>query len=124
MRDLISDHAAYVKVTVNSVLGQTLTDPVSRSWRRCIHELGLDPGRAPKISLVKGKDLRARQERQADILAISKSELRSLYDQIAGSGFAVMIADADAVILDVVADEDLMDMFLKHGMCLGAKWDE
>src|SRR6185437_845466 len=124
MTEVIKDHAIYVKATVNSVLGQTLADPISRSWRRCIQEYGLDPTDMPDIAIVSTSELRERQERLADLLAISRSELRNLYEQIAGSGFAVMIVDLDAVILDFIADRELVDSFSKLGLVIGGKWDE
>ncbi|TAL76459.1 MAG: sigma-54-dependent Fis family transcriptional regulator [Beijerinckiaceae bacterium] len=124
MTEVIKDHAIYVKATVNSVLGQTLADPISRSWRRCIQEYGLDPADMPDVAIVPASDLQERQEHLADLLAISRSELRNLYEQIAGSGFAVMIADSDAVILDYIADLELVDSFSKLGLVIGGNWDE
>jgi sigma-54 dependent transcriptional regulator, acetoin dehydrogenase operon transcriptional activator AcoR len=119
-----SNHAAFVKLTVSSVLGQTLSDPISRSWRRCIEVYELDPASAPEVMVVEGPDLRERQERLADLLVISKSELMNLYEQIAGSGFAMSIACSEGVIVDYVADSEITNSFAKLGLCVGGSWSE
>jgi sigma-54 dependent transcriptional regulator, acetoin dehydrogenase operon transcriptional activator AcoR len=124
MTDEIENHAVYVKLTVSSVLGQTLADPISRSWRRCIHDYALDPANSPDIAVLNGAELRNYREELANVLAISNSEVRNLYEQIAGSGFGVMIADRHGVIIDYVSDPDLKDSFAELGLCNGGIWDE
>ena len=120
----VNDHAAYVKATVNSVLGQTLTDPISHSWRRCVRELKLDPSCPPEVAVINEKEQRLRQEKLHDVLAIARPEVRNLYEQIAGSGFAVMMADPDGVILEYVCDPGLTESFAERGLCVGGLWDE
>jgi len=118
------NHAAYVKLTVNSVLGRTLADPISRSWRRCIEQYELDPEHEPNVAIVETRDLQARQSQLLDVLTISKPELTNLYEQIAGSGFAICIACPDGVLLEHIADAEVSADFEKLGMCTGGVWNE
>ena len=124
MSTRFNDHAAYVKATVSSVLGQTLTDPISRSWRRCAQKYKLDPARPPDVVVFNGKDLHLHHEALKDVLAIARPELRNLYEQIAGSGFAVMMANPKGIILDYLCDPGLTESFAERGLCVGGLWSE
>ena len=50
--------------------------------------------------------------------------MESLYEQIAGSGFAVMLADTQGAVLSTVADPALQREFRHAGLSLGALWDK
>jgi transcriptional regulator of acetoin/glycerol metabolism len=50
--------------------------------------------------------------------------MESLYEQIAGSGFAVILSDTQGAVLTTITDPALQREFRQAGLLLGALWDE
>jgi transcriptional regulator of acetoin/glycerol metabolism len=50
--------------------------------------------------------------------------MESLYEQIAGSGFAVILSDTQGIVLTTITDPALQREFRQAGLSLGAHWDE
>jgi transcriptional regulator of acetoin/glycerol metabolism len=50
--------------------------------------------------------------------------MESLYEQIAGSGFAVILSDTQGTVLTTITDPALQREFRQAGLTLGALWDE
>ena len=59
-----------------------------------------------------------------ELLPVARAEMESLYEQIAGSGFAVILSDTQGVVLTTITDPTLQPEFRKAGLSLGALWDE
>jgi transcriptional regulator of acetoin/glycerol metabolism len=64
--------------------------------------------------------LREHQERLDDFLEIARIETSSLYQRIAGSGFAVILTDREGVIVNWTSDANLSRSFAQAGLWLGA----
>jgi transcriptional regulator of acetoin/glycerol metabolism len=114
----IADH----ELTVSADTGVTPT--VDVSWRRCLNEFKLDPVRdyrAVVLDKSRLKDLHAEHE---DLVHIARAEMDSLYEQISGSGYALLLADTDGVILCEKVDPVLKKMFVQAGLIVGAQWSE
>lgn len=97
---------------------------VDISWRRCLEEFKLDPAREYQPTIVDSgrlKDLKAEHE---DLVQIARAEMDSLFEQIAGSGYALLLADPDGVILRAKVDPALRKMFAQAGLIVGAQWSE
>jgi len=65
-----------------------------------------------------------RREQMRGLLEIAQSECRSLYEQTADYGCAVLFTDAEAVILDYVCDPNLETLLNRKGLMRGALWSE
>lgn len=127
MIDPVVNHARRIYSLVESGADRRLQEPearIARSWRRCIEEYGLDPARAREPQVVDRAMLLERQERLEQMLAIAKVEMTNLYQQIAGSGYAVLLTDRDGVVLNYIADPSVADLAVKSGLVPGAFWDE
>ncbi len=101
-----------------------LNPAVDLSWRRCLNEFKLDPARdyGPTVlDRSKVKDLQAEHQ---DLVDIARAEMDSLYEQISGSGYALLLADTDGVILCEKVDPNLKGMFSHAGLIVGAEWSE
>lgn len=59
-----------------------------------------------------------------ELLPVARAEMESLYEQIAGSGFAVILSDTQGVVLTTITDPSLQREFRQAGLSLGALWDE
>ena len=100
------------------------TPVVDTSWRRCLNEFKLDPARDYRPTVLDSarlKDLRAEHQ---DLVEIARVEMDSLYEQISGSGYALLLADTAGVILCEKVDPVLKKMFTGAGLIVGAEWSE
>lgn len=101
-----------------------LSESIGDSWRRCVHDYSLDPVRIDSPAVISSGDLRDRQVQHEQLLQIAAPEMDSLYDQIAGSGYALLLTDASGVILREKIDPTLKSLFRSAGLLIGADWSE
>jgi len=102
----------------------SLTPTVAVSWRRCLNDFNLDPAvdyQPTVVDQTRIKDLQAEHE---ELVQIARAEMDSLYEQIAGSGYALLLADTSGVILCEKIDPTLKRMFIQAGLIVGAEWSE
>ncbi|MEJ0036522.1 MAG: sigma-54-dependent Fis family transcriptional regulator [Gammaproteobacteria bacterium] len=105
--------------------GRELPDrTIARSWIRCANDYRLDPSRPDAPHIIDTRALASRRELYADLIAIATAEIDRLYDQISGSGYALVLTDASGVILYEKADPALKDVFRTAGLVPGADWSE
>lgn len=101
-----------------------LAPTVGLSWRRCLNDFNLDPAVDYQPTVVDQtliKDLQAEHE---ELVQIARAEMDSLYEQISGSGYALLLADSSGVILCEKIDPTLKHMFIQAGLIVGAQWSE
>ncbi len=101
-----------------------VTATVDSSWRRCLHEFKLDPARDYQPTVLDRSRVKDLQAEHRDLVDIARAEMDSLYEQIAGSGYALLLADTDGVILCEKVDPELKGMFTHAGLIVGAEWSE
>jgi len=65
-----------------------------------------------------------RRQQLQQLLEISSNEMNNLHRQLASSGHAVLLADADGVILNRVTNQTEKRIFERAGLWLGANWSE
>lgn len=99
-------------------------DLTLRSWRRCYDEYGLDPATSPDPVIINRQDLRERLQQYDRMLNIARIEMTDLYQQLAGSGHAIMLTDKDGILLNFIGDPQFTDAAAHAGMQLGAVWSE
>jgi transcriptional regulator of acetoin/glycerol metabolism len=101
-----------------------LNESIGDSWRRCVRDYSLDPVRVYSPAVISTGDLRGRQVQHEQLIQIASAEMDSLYDQIAGSGYALLLTDASGVILCEKIDSTLKSLFRSAGLLVGADWSE
>src|ERR1700742_1786791 len=101
-----------------------LSEPIGDSWKRCVRDYSLDPVRVYAPAVISTGDLRGRQVQHEQLIQIASAELDSLYDQISGSGYALLLTDASGVILREKIDATLKSLFRSAGLLVGADWSE
>ncbi len=121
---LVVSHASRVIKSVRGEQRGSVAPHVAKSWNRCLTEYGMEPAGARATEVLEPSQLRERQQRMGDLLGVARAEMESLYEQISGSGYAVILADADATILHTIVDPTLKREFRHAGLWLGAIWDE
>ena len=101
-----------------------LTPTVDLSWRRCLNEFKLDPARDYQPTVLDRSRVKDLQAEHQDLVELARAEMDSLYEQISGSGYALLLADTDGVILCEKVDPTLKGMFTHAGLIVGAEWSE
>jgi transcriptional regulator of acetoin/glycerol metabolism len=105
--------------------GRELPDrTIARSWIRCANDYRLDPARPDAPRVIDTRALATRREQYADLVTIGSAEIDRLYDQICGSGYALLLTDASGIILYEKADPSLKEIFRSAGLVPGADWSE
>ena len=97
---------------------------VAKSWDRCLNRYSMEPDAARNTIVLDAESVRARQLTFGELLGVARAEMENLYEQIAGSGYAVILSDADAVVLSAITDPGLKREFRSAGLWIGAVWSE
>lgn len=101
-----------------------LSESIGDSWKRCVRDYSLDPVRIHSPAVISTGDLRGRQVQHEQLIQIASAEMDSLYEQIRGSGYALLLTDASGVILCEKIDATLKGLFRSAGLLVGADWSE
>src|SRR6476620_5878494 len=99
-------------------------DVIRSSWLRCVNDHRLDPACMREAVILPGPVLREHQDQMEDFLRIARHGLESLYQQLAGLGYVVLLTDARGVTVDFMGDLQLDRSLRKAGLYLGADWSE
>ncbi len=97
---------------------------IVRSWARCARSYHLAPDRSHAPTVLEAAALRERVQRHEELIDVAAAEMELLYDQIAGSGYALLLTDASGVILCQKVDPTLERLFNGAGLLPGADWSE
>ncbi|MDR5773727.1 MULTISPECIES: sigma-54-dependent Fis family transcriptional regulator [unclassified Caballeronia] len=97
---------------------------IQTSWRRCVHQYGLDPSRMQEARILTQTRLREHQQRIDDFARIARHGLETLYEQVAGMGYVVLLTDALGVTVDYIGDANTDTALRRAGLYLGAEWSE
>ena len=123
--NLATSHASRILHVVQNGLQPAGIEPhVTRSWYRCLREYRIEPSAPRQNAVLNSQSLKELQQRMGELLPVARAEMESLYEQIAGSGFAVILSDTQGVVLTTITDPSLQREFRQAGLSLGALWDE
>jgi transcriptional regulator of acetoin/glycerol metabolism len=123
--NLATSHASRILHVVQNGLQPAGIEPhVTRSWYRCLREYSLEPSSPRQNTVLNSHALKELQQRMGELLPVARAEMESLYEQIAGSGFAVILSDTQGAVLTTITDPALQREFRQAGLSLGALWDE
>jgi sigma-54 dependent transcriptional regulator, acetoin dehydrogenase operon transcriptional activator AcoR len=123
--NLASSHASRIVNVVRSGFQPAGIEPhVTRSWHRCLREYGIEPSAPRQTAVLNPQAVKELQQGMGELLPVARAEMESLYEQIAGSGFAVILSDTQGAVLSTITDPTLQREFRQAGLWLGALWDE
>ncbi|MDY0747000.1 sigma-54-dependent Fis family transcriptional regulator [Paucibacter sp. R3-3] len=94
------------------------------SWHRCVHQHQLDPTRMQEAVILPRSQLREHQDSMESFLHIARHGLETLYKQVAGLGYVVLLTDARGITVDFIGDLRMDPLLRKAGLYLGADWSE
>jgi transcriptional regulator of acetoin/glycerol metabolism len=110
--------------TADEPAAASLVSTVGLSWRRCLNDFNLDPATDYQPTVVDQTRIKDLQTEHEELVQIARAEMDSLYEQISGSGYALLLADTSGVILCEKIDPTLKHMFIRAGLIVGAEWSE
>ncbi|SAL03984.1 sigma-54-dependent Fis family transcriptional regulator [Caballeronia ptereochthonis] len=121
----VDTHVREVLNIVNNPLAvRRASDSVAQSWLRCLTEFRLDPGRFVMPPVLTQHELNERREAASDLIACSKLEMTTLYQQLADPELAVVLVDADGIIVHQVSSVPFGEAVAADGLRVGAIWSE
>lgn len=122
------DHVATVMRVVGAghVMPEHLVhdEIIQSSWLRCVQQHRLDPTHAQEAIILPSDRLRAHQDQMEDFIHIARHGLETLYQQVAGLGYCVLLTDAQGVTVDCMGDLGTQPSLRKAGLFLGSDWSE
>ncbi len=105
--------------------GQSARDHVVvQSWLRCVDTHRLDPTRPTEAYIVPDTQLREHREQSERLIAIARSGLETLFRQVTGQNYVLLLANAKGVTVDFLGDPLSMDQLRTAGLYLGSEWSE
>ncbi len=116
----------HIREVENVAMGRASSrDPfVVQSWLRCINEHRLDPMRACEAFILPESELRSHRQQSEELIAIARSGLESLYAQMAGQNYVLLLGDRSGVAVEFLGDPNFDHRLRKAGLYLGAEWSE
>ncbi|KND62425.1 Transcriptional activator of acetoin/glycerol metabolism [Candidatus Burkholderia verschuerenii] len=113
-----------LNIVHNPLAARRASDSVAQSWLRCLTEFQLDPARFVMPPVLTQRELTERREAATDLIACSKLEMTTLYQQLADPELAVVLVDADGVIVHQVSSVPFGEAVAADGLRVGALWSE
>lgn len=99
-------------------------DYVLKGWERCIKK-GIDPNGKKVAARLSEEEFEKVFEENSQLISFSKPFMEDLYSFVKGSGFAVILADANACILEVIGDKEILeDPDGRDSLKKGCVWEE
>ncbi|MEJ6396161.1 sigma-54-dependent Fis family transcriptional regulator [Gymnodinialimonas sp. 2305UL16-5] len=118
-----SDHLEEIDLVLSGV--DTGRDRlVTDSWQRCIESYGMDPSRREPAHILSQMEFREHREQSERLIATARSGLRSLFNQVAGQSYVLLLADDEGVCVDFFGDRNFEDDLRAAGLYMGYKWTE
>lgn len=97
---------------------------LAASWYRSVSRHGLDPAEARAPDRLAAQDVAARREEHQAFLKVAAPRLDRLFSLVGQSGCAVLLTDAQGVVLDQRMNTGDAAVFEDWGLWSGADWSE
>jgi transcriptional regulator of acetoin/glycerol metabolism len=98
--------------------------PLVASWCRSIKVHGLDPGQSAPPERIDATSLSHRRQAMEQFLQVAAPKLDQLFGLVGQSGCAVLLCDAEGVVLDQRCRDADRAVFQSWGLWQGANWSE
>jgi len=100
-----------------------LRPEVAASWRRC-REWGVDPWQQGSRLQLNETELADLRRRNHNLLQISQPIMENLNQFVSGTGFLVILADAQGVIMEMIGDAETWANAGRINLLPGSSWRE
>jgi transcriptional regulator of acetoin/glycerol metabolism len=122
----VVSHEDFVRAVIagNRIARSKITDVTYTSWKRCREDYGLDPGATPDPVIIPRADFQRHLDDARQLLEIARPEMTNLYQQLAGSGHAIILTNRNGILLNYIGDPSFTDTAAHVGIQTGAVWSE
>jgi len=97
---------------------------ITTSWQRCVTEHNLDPVVLREPCIVSPALLREHQDAMDEFLHTARFGVETLYREVAGLGYVLLLTDAKGITVDFIGDPAFDSSLMHAGLYLGADWNE
>lgn len=97
---------------------------VAASWHRSARKHGLDPDETRAPERIEQADLENRRAALEKFLIVASPRLDTLFSLVGQSGCAVLLTDAEGIVLDQRMSDGDTSAFDAWGLTVGADWSE
>ena len=97
---------------------------ISMSWDRCRNEFGLDQWTGRHETAIRRERVRDSIETLGPLFSACRSQVQHIFQNIVGSGHAVILTDQSGTIIEFAVQSSLEDLFRQAGLRRGADWSE
>lgn len=97
---------------------------VVASWLRCLNRHGLDPAHRSEAYILPETRLREHRQRSEALIEIARSGIETLFSQVAGQNYVLLLADASGVTVEYLGDAAQKAELRRSGLWLGSEWSE
>ena len=118
------DHVLSVVEEADIANGSKCNDLIRRSWQRCVRDYGMDPAQARRARIIPSGQLREHQEQIEEFLRVARAGMEQMYKRVSGSGYVLLLSDAQGITVDYLGDESAAVELKSAGLYLGADWSE
>jgi transcriptional regulator of acetoin/glycerol metabolism len=117
-------HVEEIQSVINETHRGDRDQEILDSWRRCIQVHELNPFERRSAYILPEENLREHVDEAEDLLRTARFGLETLYQEIVGHNYVVLLTNSQGVTLDYLCDPDKESDFRKAGLYLGAEWLE
>ena len=118
----VAEHVRSVHAVISRPQRPSGHELVARSWLRCFHELGLDPAADDSPPPLAPQAWRERGDHLGEVMDSAMPEMQTLHRQLDDPQSALVLADADGVIVSVVRHHGFAREASLRGLVEGARW--
>ncbi|WP_371345952.1 sigma-54-dependent Fis family transcriptional regulator [Ancylobacter sp. IITR112] len=120
------EQAAHIDELVRAASGATTRRDavIQDSWRRCVSEHQLDPEVLRQPCILTPTRLREHQDAMEEFTHTARFGVETLYRQVAGLGYVLLLTDAKGITVDFIGDPTFDNNLMRAGLYLGADWNE
>jgi transcriptional regulator of acetoin/glycerol metabolism len=97
---------------------------IAASWHRSVSKHGLNPDEHRAPERVEQAELDNRRAALETFMMVAAPRLDALFSLVGQSGCAVLLTDADGIVLDQRISDGDIAAFERWGLALGADWSE
>ena len=120
----VAEHVRSVHAIISRPQRPSGHELVARSWLRCFHELALDPAAEDAPPPLAPQAWRERGDRLGDVMDSAVPEMQTLHRQLDDPNSALVLADAEGVIVSIVRHPGFAREASLRGLVEGARWSE
>ena len=112
---------AWENFTYDDIINEQIRSEILESWIRC-KKYNVNPmgGKGKN----KHSNIKELIDKNMELIKLAKPVMESVYKIVEGSSFAMILADKDGYILEVIGDEDIMDRVNELNFLKGELWRE